>query len=950
MSFVASVFEAVVDVVVSIVEAVVSIVEIVVEAVMVLLGFDGGSTQVIEYYEVHNIPLFDDPDRKDPLLNSILQSILANQDIVGNLIYHTAFRSLKGNVKEFMDFIDNGNYFESFPTVESYILTIDYTELTAALNTLNGVPCTPEGSYLRALSKADWVKYWLQENKEYDVGTNGIGSDYSTTSTTPITPAATGHTHSTHYNITITDEIGTSDSVTVNALSPVVTSPSTTSSSYTLINEFTLAVTDELATSDSVIADERWQVNLNTIVYNSGTDTYSVDVYNAAGFTITLPYTVPSKPTQLHYVSTYYRDSAPSRYYLFIYQAGSGTYTDLDTIEEPIDIDGTTIEALPAVPLRLSNANYTTFGATKRDQIEDLLSIIHLDAETVLDTILDESAIAPGDLDHIYINFGVRMWDTSQAGMSYLFTMFENLYPAQGVTQGTYNDSPAGDDKPQNNIIVTTDDNKLAYQWSYITFEHTSLVDIDGDSGSVENGIYYSDMSKFDADDTLIYNYYVSSGKGTYNVGYKADNLSEVQDFLDGNGVPNPGTTSGEATNWLQVTERLSYNNPTPNLLEADNSASDLKYLTPDLVYENNGSGTLRLVEAASDATTVGQSITYYCCKPSGLDAYTVVAPIASCRVVDGSSGHFRVVKFNLGNKGDLMVPLIHTFIKDLSNAQVSKLFLTGAHASIYVAHYEKIVHEGMSFLQALVIIVIIVVIIVVAWKMAPELGELLKDTLLGELIAAGAAGGLSAVVTTFFAALPGLFIDVVVHYFIQLIISEIAGDNEMLALLLNIVSMAALSGWEGGELGFELNPDYSINWEAGLNTESLTTFNYKSLSDFTALDYAKVALKALNVGNTILVHKTRDMRVDLEREMQERKQLSINKWDALEKIRDDLNPANPELLASVVYAFRNTSAVIGAERYNYAMDRFYDIQYMQTNNSLIIQQQVSPSSQIAFA
>ena len=52
-----------------------------------------------------------------------------------------------------MNFIDNGNYFENFPTVESYILTIDYTELTAALATLNGVPCTPEGSFLRALSK-----------------------------------------------------------------------------------------------------------------------------------------------------------------------------------------------------------------------------------------------------------------------------------------------------------------------------------------------------------------------------------------------------------------------------------------------------------------------------------------------------------------------------------------------------------------------------------------------------------------------------------------------------------------------------------------------------------------------------------------------------------------------------------------------------------------------------
>ena len=117
-------------------------------------------------------------------------------------------------------------------------------------------------------------------------------------------------------------------------------------------------------------------------------------------------------------------------------------------------------------------------------------------------------------------------------------------------------------------------------------------------------------MSKFDSDGILAYNYYVSSGKGTYNVGYKADTLAEVQDFLDGNGVINPGTTSTEAANWLQVTERMSYNNPTPALLESDDSAATLKYLTPDLVYENNGSGVLRLLEQASPETTIGQSIT----------------------------------------------------------------------------------------------------------------------------------------------------------------------------------------------------------------------------------------------------------------------------------------------------------------------------------------------------
>jgi len=760
MGFIGDIFSAIVDVIMYIVEAVVAIVEMVVHLIMVLLGWDSGSTQIIEYYEVHNVPLFEDVDKKNPLLNSLLQSIHSEQDIASNLIYHLAFRSLKGNVKEFMNFIDNGHYFENFPTVESYILTIDYTELTAALNTLNGVPCTPEGSFLRALSKKDWVQYWLQENKSFDVGNNLLGTEYREVTTGPYTPA--------------------SDTVNV--------TPS--------LNHFQVDITSAVAPSDDVLADMRWHVNYTTIAYNAVPDDYTVEVYNDSGVTITLPYTIPSKPLQLHYVSFYYRDVDPSRQYLFIYKVGEGTYTDLDTVETPIDEDGATIEALPCVPLRLSNTNYTTFGTTKKTQIEDLLSKIHLDAEAVLDTILTESATDPGDLDHIYVNFGVKMWDTSQAGLSYLYNMFENLYPSQGVTQGTYNNSPVGDDKPQNNILNTTDDNKLAYQWSYITYEHTSLIDIDADSGSVENGIYYSDMSKF-VDGVLKYNYYVSSGKGTYNVGYKADDLDEVQDFLDGSGVPNPGTTSGEATNWLQVTERMSYNNPSPNLLEADNSASDLKYLTPDLVYENNGSGVLRLVESAAEETTVGQSITYYCCKPSGLDAYTVVAPIASCRVVDGASGHFRVVKFNLANKADLMVPFIHNFIRDLSNDKVSRIFLAGCHASIYIAHYEKIVHEGMSFLTALVMIIIIVVIVIVAWPMIVE-GFTAMTMAFAELAAAATLSATLSLIWGYIVNNIATFlIKMAAQYILQMIITEIAGDNQELAMILSMLGTLAIASWD---------------------------------------------------------------------------------------------------------------------------------------------------------
>ena len=241
--------------------------------------------KLVEYFEVRNYPLFEDVDRKNPIRQFYYkQSVISNKDVGSNLIYHLVFRSLKANIKEFTNFIEQGNYFENFPDLDSYILIIDYDELTAALQTLTGVACTVETAYLRALSKADWVKYWLQENKNYDVGLNSMGVGYVTTSTTPATPA--------------------SDTVQI--------TPS--------LNHFDVDITSDAVTSDETVVDQRWQVNLTTIQYNSATDDYTVEVYNAAGTTITLPYTVPSKPTQLHYVVSYYKNSNPSRIYTFIYQ------------------------------------------------------------------------------------------------------------------------------------------------------------------------------------------------------------------------------------------------------------------------------------------------------------------------------------------------------------------------------------------------------------------------------------------------------------------------------------------------------------------------------------------------------------------------------------------------------------------------------------------------------
>jgi len=766
MGFIADIFQSVVDVVVAIVDAVVQVVETVVTAIMVILGYDGGSTQVVEYYEVHNIPLFTDEDLTVTLTSAIQSSIYNETSLISELIFALNFTELKGNIKKFMAFIENGYYFEGFPSIQSHILIIDYSELGDVLDTLNGVPCTNENAYLRALSKSDWVKYWLQENKDYDVGDNLLGTVYREVVTSPVTPAA--------------------DTVTV--------TPST--------NHFAVEITSAVSTSDDVLADTRWQVNFGTIVYNATPDTYTVQVYNVSGITRTLSYTVPSRPTQLHYVSFYYRNSAPSRTYIFIYQAGSGTYTDLDTVEDPIDQQGLNIQSMNPIPLRISNTDFTSFGATKAQQIDDLAFKVNIDAEALLDRIMSDPGSQPGDVDHIYINFGVRMWDTSQPGMGYLFQMFENIYPSQSVTKGVYDNTPAGDEKPANNIITETDDGRWIFRWAYITYEHTSLTDINANSGSVQNGIYYSDMSRFTSNNILYNNYYVSSGKGLYNVGYKASTLSEVQDFLDGNGVVNPGTTTGEATNWLQVTERLSYNNPTPNLLEADNSASDLKYVQPDLIYENNGSGTLRLVNQASEETTHGQSITYYCCKASGLDAYTVTAPIAVCKVIDGDTGHFRMVKFNLGNKYDLMMPFVYTNIKDLSHREITTLFMRGAHASIYIAHYEIINHPGMSLWAALVIIVVVVVIIVYAPGSIGKAWKALTAT--GKILAKAAAAGIMKLAV----AVAGIITKAVIHivmtmavqYMVQAIVVAVTGDEELAMILGMLAGMAAgMTDWTPG-------------------------------------------------------------------------------------------------------------------------------------------------------
>jgi hypothetical protein len=878
MGFIGPFIDAVVDIIVAVVDIIVQIVEAVIEFIMMLLGYDDIS-QTIEYFEVHNFPLFDDPDRLNPLLTTAQEAILGGKDIAGELIYASAFQSYKGDIQKFMNFIDDGNYIEGFPQIESYITYPDYTELSDTLGILKSAPCTIEQAYTKAPTTIEWVEYWLQENKSYS------------------------YENKTLPNVQVIDEstspASTSDSATAGGTSP----------------NLTLSITDEITTSDAITGTiSELSIDLGSIVYNSSTNDYSVDANDDSGASHTLPYTIPSKPIGLHYVSIYYVDSAPVVTYLFLYKVGTGTYPDLDDPQNEININNAVLQAIPAIPLRLDNADYTTRPAEEVTKIEDLCDLISINAEELIDAINnDPDAPAAGDLDHVYITFGVRLWDTSQTGMSYLFTMCENLFPAQGSTQGNYDGTPSGDTKPVNNILITSDNYTYGFQFNYISYEFTTLAVIDSDSGSDENGYYYSDLSRFYYDTlvqtqpgtsstsftnnttvstdiqlaitdsiatsdlmrtealTLKNPYYVSSGKGTYNVGYKASTLTEVANFLTGSGTVNPGTTTAEAANWLQVTTRMNYNNTTPVLQDANGSTSALVFLTPDLVYENNGAGVLRHVNAASEETTSGQNITYYRAISSGLEAYTMAAPIASLRVVDGDSGKFKVVKFNLGAPDDLMAPFIHNFIASLSNKDVTQLFLAGCHASMYIAHYEVIVQRTGGFGGILVIIVIIVILIV-AWYVAPELfiafgaNPATTGTTVGLLSTLGltTATGTTLTGAIMAEAIMTFMVKMAVSQIVKMAFTAAFGDSAIGNFLGSAAGMLAAGG-------FSVQPTAAGGFALNTNFDFISNFSFeKMITNWSWMDTFKVMVGMMHIVGGVLEYKAKEGYNSIQEEMEE--------------------------------------------------------------------------------
>ena len=735
LDIISDVIDAIVDIVETIVDIIVDIVEAIVDVVAGLLGWD--DSQTIEQFEVHNQALFEDPDRTS-LAEVVKNSVIRNEDIASNILFSEVFQSGKKNIRQFVNHIDDNKYFEDFPTVQANIMYIDYTEITSELNTLQGTPCTIEYASLGTLFVPTWIKYWLQENKSYNVTANTI-----------------------------------------------------------------------------VYSGSTYNVDVYASTYNSSTDDYTLQ-FSSTTSTVVPSYKVPTKPTDLHYIVNYHKDSVPLSTILFVYEVGDGTYPDLDdpTLDFG-DAGSTDLRLLPAVPLRTNNVNFDATASTKATKIADTVKILGFKADEMIDAVMEDVADAGitdynNKVDHVFLNFGVRIWDTSQIGINYLYRFMSVLYANQGTTEGIYNATPSADEKPYNSVIVTASDYKSVFKFAYIKFQHNTLAEIDADSSSLINAAYYSNLAKFTSgapgNNDLISTYYVSSGNPGYNVGYKASNTTQVSAFLAGTLTQESGYTT-EAADWLQPTQRITY---TASLLNADGTTNSSGVLKPDNVYQKDsatsieehdadswgyayyetfapsdnidsvsvkvrrsssactlgysfgitsgdsgiwvnhgcratfnvhyaGAGGLKLVNRAEEVTTQGQSFIFYQCVTNGINAYTVQAPISMLRVVDAATTKFKMVKFNIANQNDLMVPFSYDLVKDLPNSHVSSLFMASAHISLYVAHYEVIeVPFWVKLLKIIAVVLLIIAIVTfdpATFDLAMAIEEMITQMLIKEVI-----------------------------------------------------------------------------------------------------------------------------------------------------------------------------------------------------------------------
>jgi len=637
----------------------------------------GFFSETIKTFEVYNQPLFAYPDTKD-MSDAILYGVLNNQDIVTHMKRAMITNLNMGHVRRFNKKLSDGSYVYGYPEVETNFVYKVTPELQAILDTEYGHPMTVTNMSIGSLHDHDWIYYQL--------GKNSVQNDFTYVTRTlsgcpgenEITYEYNGETYSSNIESAYFE----------NGVAKVITTLFFPETGDTEIFIFDTNIQGKPTTNDEFIT--AWCSYCSADTDEGG------------------------------------------EFHVWVYNTSENTYPQIGDI--PTFHFGSTVgfaECFPAIPLRVKNVNYNDEASElNKKSIEDQLKIFGVDAELVISEVMSNAQVAddPNKMDNIFSNFGVRIWDESEAGRQYLYTFFSELHSyvlqAENVDEmveciETKEDPVQEDDSYEavtpetqcHSIFVKTEFSDTRFYFSGIKNEFFTKSQIDSDPDLAS--IYYSDVRNFDSSNNLTRPYHSSSGELLRPAGYTAKSVEEVQNWIDGKGtkshIPIPEGTTG--WNWLKPAVRIE--NYTGVVYDPDNNVLVIDELIPENIYEKHEDGIKIIAPVVNENVT---TITYYAILSNGMDSFTVYGPAGQVVVEDTDTSTSRLVKLTLMDTNKLTVPLMFGLLENTyGNGQMHdkvNALVCSMHMSIYVADITVIKYPWWAIVLKIVMLVITVVMI----------------------------------------------------------------------------------------------------------------------------------------------------------------------------------------------------------------------------------------------
>jgi len=653
---------------------------------------------VIKTFEVYNQPLFAYPDSGD-MAPPIIYGVLKDEDINVHMRRAMICNMNMGHLRRFNRRLATGRYSPGYPDVGVSLNLETSPEIQAAVNDDLGNDMTINWVRAGSLSDYDWILGMLANGHSVQDGFTLI-MDYDAECIEP------GH-------VVMEYDVGRETNGMI-----IGAKYDSTAAPFVYIHYITA--------DDSPTEVWEW-----------------------------FPADIPEKPlNESWYVASCSRcddigdGSKEAEFRVWMYNVATGTHPELQLPVFNFGSEGETPECFPAIPLRLRNVNYDEPGfEVDPTEIERTLRIFGVDANRAIREIFSDDNADPNLMDNVFSNFGVRVWDESEAGRQYLYTFFSevlNYFVEAGV------------ENPMVECLQTTEESEsegdgeevtLAPDCSSITvrtdFSHFELY-----FAGITNVFYTPGEIAADPDLSRIYNsdrgsFYSSSGELLRPAGYTAKRHRDVQAWLDGGGVRSDRQIPEGEEGWDHLKPAVRISNWQDPIYNSDGSVSPVGELIPENVYYKYLNGMAIIdPEPVEDV----REITYYAITPAGIDAVTVFGIGGQVFVKDTETeGNDRFVQLKSNKTNQLTVPFMFGLVENVYDDGQMHAKVDGMICSMHISFYvgDVYVYEAPWWVTLLKIIALVIAVVLIYGGITSPGGYALFGVVMSAEV--GAAGIMAA-------------------------------------------------------------------------------------------------------------------------------------------------------------------------------------------------------------